>query len=561
MRPVLILTAVLVSTPALGQSRQYGDPYAGSFSSIKLHQDLSRPTIRPDFSATVYRYVPPQRTWTPNVGVSWSSRSGGGNSGSSQTRAIVVEPIKYLVPFAKPGDRREPSSGDAPDMWGFYLGRGTGADSARAVALAQPRAATGDAQAMILLSLASYQGKGLPADAKQSFEWMSKAAATNDVTAQFFLGEMFQYGIGVERDETQSLNWMRKAADAGQPEAAVAVGLKLAEGRPGVPADLPAGARYFERSARGDNAFGQYLYAICLLYGAGVAKDQAAAIPWLQKASDQGLSIAQERLGEAYYFGDGIPVDYRRALPLFENAAAQDELAAFNMLGNYYGAGLAVPVDAARAVGYYRKGAERGDPYAQLGLGSAHVLGEGVAQDDREATRWLTLSADGGNAMAQYMVGYRSLRGIGVEHDVPAGIRRLRQSAAGGFAQALDQLCDETTRAHGAVRIDSPDFTPTLEAGLAKNQPACLYVQAGRLYQGWLGPRDVDRALDLLKRSAEAGYYNAELDYGRNFLALVGQVDASYDADLLANARHWITRAAEHGSQAAAKLMAEQGWR
>lgn len=561
MRAILVLAAFLVSADAHALMREYGDPYGGSFYLNTLTPQWNRPPPPPNFSAPVYRYEPPQQSWTPNVQTSWSSGSDSGSSGSSQEPAIVVAPHKYLVPFAKPGERSAPAVRTAPDMWDLYLGQGTGADPARAVTLAQPRAAAGDAQAMILLSLASYQGKGLPADAKQSFEWMSKAAAANDVTAQYFLGEMYQYGVGVAVDETQSLTWMRKAADGGQPVAAVAVGLTLAEGRPGVPAELPSGARYFERAARGGNAFGQYLYATCLLYGAGIAKDQAAAIPWLQKASDQELSIAQQRLGEAYYFGDGIPVDYARALPLFEKAAAQDELAAFNMLGNYYGGGLAAPVDAVRAVGYYRKGAERGDPYAQLGLGSAYFLGKGVAQDDREATRWLKLSADGGNRVAQYLVGYGLLRGIGVARDAPAGIRRLQQAAAAGYDPALDQLCDETTRTHGAVRMDSPDFTPTLEAGLAKNQPACLYVQAGRLYQGWLGPRDQDRAIDFLERSAEAGYYNAELDYGRNFLALVGQADPSYDADLLAAARHWISRAAEHGSVAAEKLMQEQGWR
>lgn len=556
---VFLLAAVLASTAAVAQARQYGDPYQGSFDVVKFHQDLSRPTIRPDFSATVQRYEPPQRTWTPNVQLSWSSRTGSGNAGSTQ--AIVVEPIKYLVPFARPGDLRKPAAGAPPDMWSLYLGQGTDADPARAVALAQTRAATGDAQAMILLSLASYQGKGLPADWKQSFDWMSRAAAANDATAQFFLGEMYQYGVGVAADERQSLNWMRKAADAGQPAAAVSVGLSLAEGRSGVPADSTAAARYFERAARGNNAMGQHLYAICLLYGAGLTKDPAAAIPWLQKASDQGLAVAQQRLGEANYFGDGIPVDYRRALTLFEQAAAQNEPAAFNMLGNYYSSGLAVPADHARAVGFYRKGAEHGDPNAQLGLAAAYLLGEGVTQDQREATRLLNQSADGGNRFAQYMVGLGLLRGIGVTRDAPAGIRRLQQSAAVGFDLALNQLCDETTMTHGLVRMDSPDFTPTLEAGLEKNQPACLYVQAGRLYQGWLGPRDQKRAFEFLERSAEAGYYNAELDYGRNFLALVGQVDASYDTELIATAKFWITRAAEHGSAVAEQLMQEQGWR
>jgi TPR repeat protein len=595
MRAIFYLAAIFATDSAVAQMRQFGDVYSGNQQTIRMHVDQNQlSSIRP-FVPPVYR--PPDKVWIPSVPSYWSPRNSANNDSRSQrSDGVAYQPPAYLVPFGKPGSGRAQSPDIRQDMLALYLTPGSGGDPGRAVAIAQARAAAGDTEAMVLLALASYQGKGLPADQRKSFEWMSKAAAANDVGAQTFLGEMYLYGVGVARDDAKALAWLQKAADAGEPlaalryaralvetgraaadysvplryaqkaeavvaEASVEVGLILTLGKSGVPADAPRGVAAFERAARAGNAMGQYLYAVCLQTGTGVAKDQAAAIPWLQKASDQGLAIAQLQLGRAYYFAQGTAHDYRRALALLEQAAAQDETRAFDTLGRYYSDGLAVAANNPRAIGYFRKAAERGDPEGQTYLALAYLVRNGGPADDREAARLLNLSADAGQSMAQYFAGINSLRGLGVSTDVALGIRRLQQSAAGGFVFALNQLCDETTRTHGAIRMDSPEFTPTLTAGVGHNQPACLYIQAARLMKGILGPEDQVKALDLLKRAAEGGYYNAELDYGRSFLALVGQVDASYNKDLLANARDWITRSAEHGSAAATKLLDERGWR
>jgi len=572
-----LLAALVAHAPAFAQ-HQYGDPYSGSFQTIKMYQDQNRiSTYRNDFSTPAFRVE--QQIWrpaTPSYSTSSSySTPQGAPAPGSLTGNLLPEPL--LVPFggstAQPtgprdgyaisqqilaNTRLQPVTPSGPsgtkEMWKLYLAQDGGADPARAVALARPGAEAGAPEAMLLLAMASLQGRGMPANEKLAFDWMSRAAAANHVVAQTLLGEMYWNGIGVARSESMALAWLQRAADAGEPRAAFEVGMILTTSRPGVPADLVRAAAGFERAARAGDAMGQYLYALCLQTGRGVTRDPAEAIAWLQKASDHGLAAARLRLGQAYYFAEGVPADYGRAREQFELATAA-EPGAFNALGIYYSDGKAVPPDHVRAGEYFRKGAEQGDREAQFNLASAYFMGEGVAHDEVEAMRWLTRAADAGDPMAQYMSGLASIAGLRVPLDVVQGVKRLQQAAAGRYAPALDKLCDLSLRERGGVSLSSAEFTPTLQAGMAENQPACLYVQANRLTYGILGPRDPEQALSLLERAAEGGYHEAELEFGRGLLDLVGQGEPGQDAELQALAEFWLTRAARHGSREADELL------
>ncbi len=579
IRTFVLLAALVAYAPAFAQ-HQYGDPYSGSLETIKMHQDQNRiSTYRNDFSTPSFRVE--QQIWRPtapsySASSSYSTPSGAPTPGSL-TGNLLPEPL--LVPFggsaARPTGPRDgyaisqqilastrfvPVTPSGPsgtqEMWKLYLAQDGSADPARAVALARPGAEAGAPEAMLLLAMANLQGRGLLANEKLAFDWMSRAASGNHVVAQMLLGEMYLNGIGIARSESMALSWLQKAADAGEPRAAFEVGMILTTSRPGVPADVVRAAADFERAARAGDAMGQYLYALCLQTGTGVTRNPAGAIAWLQKASDQGLAAARLRLGQAYYFAEGVPADYGRAREQFELATAT-EPGAFNALGIYYSDGKAVPQDHVRAGEYFRKGAEQGDREAQFNLASAYFMGEGVAHDEAEAKRWLTRAADAGDPMAQYMAGLESIIGF----DVVQAVKRLQQAAAGGFVPALDKLCDLSLRERGVVSLSSAEFTPTVQAGIAENQPACLYVQANRLTYGILGPRDPEQALSLLERAAEGGYHEAELEFGRGLLDLVGQGEPGQDAELQALAEFWLTRAARHGNREADELLRRLGGR
>ncbi len=480
-------------------------------------------------------------------------------------------------------------------IWGSYQNAPTDSGAAAAVAKARPLAEGGSAEAMLLLATAHVLGRGARQDDQQAFQWTSRAAKSGSTFGKAQLGELYLYGIGVAADPAQALNWMKQAAEEGNaragwryartllemnapagdyaralryamtaeatiPQAAFEVGMILAQARPGVPQDNDRAVGAFGRAAAAGNATAQYLFAVCLSAGLGVAKNPAAALGWLEKSATQGLPMAQSRLGDVYLHGDGVVADPVRAVKLLQLAADSGDAAAFNDLGVVYVDGRGVPSDLVRAVGYFRKGAELGDRDAQLNLGMAYNLGRGVAQSGPEAARWLTLAAEAGSATAQYLSGMLLLGGSGVPIDVPAGVARLR-AAAGKFPPALHELCDLSMRERSGIHMDSAEFTSTLSAGVSANQSACLYVQASRLIHGILGPRDPVQAFELLMKSAELGYHQAELDLGRQYIAAAGAATGDERLDALSNARHWLARAADHGNSEATRVMQAQGWR
>lgn len=62
--------------------------------------------------------------------------------------------------------------------------------------------------------------------------------------------------------------------------------------------------------------------------GDGVAKNDAKAAEWFQKAAEQGNAFAQFKLGELYEHGEGVPKDRAKALAWWAKAAAQGNDAA-----------------------------------------------------------------------------------------------------------------------------------------------------------------------------------------------------------------------------------------
>ena len=70
--------------------------------------------------------------------------------------------------------------------------------------------------------------------------------------------------------------------------------------------------------------------------------------------AEQGVSHAQNVLGEIYMYGEGIPQDYDAAIKWFRLAAEQHHRRARFMLGVLYWSGDGVPQDYDNAVRWFR---------------------------------------------------------------------------------------------------------------------------------------------------------------------------------------------------------------
>ena len=99
-------------------------------------------------------------------------------------------------------------AGDLEDGVAAY-GR---SDFATALALLQPLADKGDAQAQTHIGMMHDEGHGIPLDDLLALEWYRLAAGQGYADAQFLMGTMYDLGEGVLEDNEQAVQWYRMAA-------------------------------------------------------------------------------------------------------------------------------------------------------------------------------------------------------------------------------------------------------------------------------------------------------------------------------------------------------------
>ncbi len=104
----------------------------------------------------------------------------------------------------------------------------------------------------------------------------------------------------------------------------------------------------------------QFRLGMAYYKGAGVERDPALALKWIQKAAEQGYSQAQYTLGAMHHAGRGALQSFPLALKWFEQAAQQNHSEAQYSLGAMYRNGQGVPIDKSRAYIWFNLAAAQG---------------------------------------------------------------------------------------------------------------------------------------------------------------------------------------------------------
>ena len=104
-----------------------------------------------------------------------------------------------------------------------------------------------------------------------------------------------------------------------QPADQRTMGLLRAGGGGCLQKNTAKGAYWFEKSAEGGDAEGQFLLAKALLQGKGLSQDPAGALRWAQAAAEQGQPDAMVFAGDRLRSSDSEAAIrwYRRALPVY----------------------------------------------------------------------------------------------------------------------------------------------------------------------------------------------------------------------------------------------------
>jgi len=139
-------------------------------------------------------------------------------------------------------------------------------------------------------------------------------------------------------------------------------------------------------------------YYIAQRYYAG--QDYKSAAVWLQRAAEQGLAEAQDKLGFMYYKGKGVRQNKVIAAKWYEKAAEKGFAPSQYDLGMMYAKGEGVAKDYCKASQWYQKAAEQGLTKAQFQLGLSYGLGNGVIRDRQKGCGLIRSAAEQGDKEA-----------------------------------------------------------------------------------------------------------------------------------------------------------------
>ncbi len=236
-----------------------------------------------------------------------------------------------------------------------------------------------------------------PPDFASAFELLIEEADTGNALAMADLGRMYQDGLGRESDPELAREWYAKAL-----------------------------AAFLEAEKSSPNRFTQYRIGWMLLHGVGTERDEAAALPWLEKAAEGGNSFAKYQLGKLLLTGtDAAAKDTERALKLLTECA------------------------------------ENGNQYAQYTLGKAYLLGRDLPQDQGQAVRWLKLSAGQGNQYARFFLDrvYGSIFSstASLLYHMGRVFQEQRQPPAAGMQAAVDSKLRRKIREKKIAMGHKPD--------------------------------------------------------------------------------------------------------
>lgn len=140
-----------------------------------------------------------------------------------------------------------------------------------------------------------FSGSGVKRDVQEAIKWYARAADRGDASGQRALGYCYDVGNGVREDSRKAVELYKSAAEGGDLLGKALLSQCHFLGM-GVKRDYGEAWRLARESADGGNAFGQYMAGLCCETGNGTIRSRLSAKAWYEKAAEQGLECARERL-------------------------------------------------------------------------------------------------------------------------------------------------------------------------------------------------------------------------------------------------------------------------
>ncbi len=167
--------------------------------------------------------------------------------------------------------------------------------------------------------------------------------------------------------------------------------------------------------------------------------------------------------------------------------------------------------------------AKLGVPEAQALYGQILLDGRGVARDAAQARTWFQQAAHGGNVMGMNMLGRCHELGWGGAVDLLSAAYWYQQAADRGLDWGMYNYANLLSH-DDSVLSDRVRALELYRKAAAMGHAKSINL-VGRFYEeGWVVETNLDTAFDYYHRSAEAGDFRGQYNYGR-MLADRGRVD------------------------------------
>lgn len=358
-------------------------------------------------------------------------------------------------------------------------------------------------------------GYGIEQNYSKAFEWFGKSASQGNKFAQYSLGSLYYYGSGVEQNYEKAFQYYMLSANQGNAYACYEVGKMLSSSQ-GTSENAEESYAYFQSAYNGflkieqdlaDDKLWYRLGQICL-NGIGCEVNTKKALNYFIKSAEVGNSNAQYELGKQYILGEITKQNIEKGLDFLTKSAESNTNSQY-FLGKLSLDGNVISQDIDKAIGWLTKSAENKNPIAAYRLGKIYLTGEYIISNYKQAEKWFKLSAEQNNEYAQYALGKLYL--------------------------------DENYRDYS---LAEHWLTKSSDQG---NSYAMLYL--ARLYLSGEIPKDIEKAMELLRQSTEKENNSASYTLGK--LYLYGK-DIPQDIE---QTKYWLNLSSNQGNEYAKPLL------
>ncbi len=241
----------------------------------------------------------------------------------------------------------------------LFEGIGTSRDPEAGVALAKEAAERGNIQGLTVMAMALASGEGTPADPARAADILRRLLDTGRMKNVTELASLLSK-LG-RREE--AIKPLRAAAEAGNPKAALQLGVILVDDSAADSESFEEGVVWLEKAMKADVLGSALAYAKAVDSPVRRNREPARAVEVLQSLVDRHDSTGMALLAGYYIEGRGVGQDSAKAVLLLQKAAEAGDRSAYFPLAALYetGAGTLSP-SPANALKYYRLAHESGDP-------------------------------------------------------------------------------------------------------------------------------------------------------------------------------------------------------